>query len=39
MNIKKSIQKLQQKLDNLPNESKRKKIMLKILKLKNKNKL
>tara|TARA_R110001599_G_scaffold263330_1_gene463999 strand:+ start:789 stop:908 length:120 start_codon:yes stop_codon:yes gene_type:complete len=39
MNIKKSIQKLQQKLDNLPNESKRKKIMSKILKLKNKNKL
>jgi len=36
MNIKKTIQKLQQKLDNLPNESKRKKILNKILKLKSK---
>ncbi len=36
MNKKKLIQKLQQKLDSLPTESKRKKIINKILKLKNK---
>jgi len=36
MNIKKTIQKLQQKLDSLPKESKRKKILNKILKLKSK---
>ena len=34
MNTKKTIQKLQQKLDNLPKESKRKKIIKKILHLK-----
>ena len=36
MSIKKTIQKLQQKLDSLPKESKRKKIISKILKLKSK---